>query len=177
MRSMNIRREYAGWLPKLVVKAGLKQLPSVLQIPAGEFDTTTVLTRKPVSALFVAGGNDKHSHGALGNRAIGGSRSGSFAHCQIGVNVRLADAKIEKDGTRHNGDVLAAEDHPDAAPRQVPPDAGNAASNPKALPPASMMAWTESSRWPGSSAGVSSVPLADPRMSTPPTAPCSQRIL
>ena len=56
---LNIRREYAGWLPKLVVKAGLKQLPSVLQIPAGEFDTTTVLTRKPVSALFVAGGNDK----------------------------------------------------------------------------------------------------------------------
>ena len=32
------------------------------------------------------------------------------------------------------------------------------------------------SRGPGSSAGVSSVPLAEPRISTPPTAPCSHRI-
>ena len=56
---MNIRQEYADWVPKGMVRAGLKQLPSVLQIPAGEFDTTTVLKRKPVSALFVAGGEDR----------------------------------------------------------------------------------------------------------------------
>ena len=56
---MNLRHEYAGWLPKTVVKAGLKKLPSVLGIPAGELDTTTQLARRPVTALFVAGAEDK----------------------------------------------------------------------------------------------------------------------
>jgi pimeloyl-ACP methyl ester carboxylesterase len=56
---LNIRQEYASWMPKLFIKSGLKKLPSVLQIPAGEFDTTTVLKRTPVTALFVAGGEDK----------------------------------------------------------------------------------------------------------------------
>lgn len=56
---MNIRQEYAAWMPKWWVRSGLKQLPSVLQIPAKELDTTTVLKRKPVTALFVAGGEDK----------------------------------------------------------------------------------------------------------------------
>ncbi|MGA2029051.1 MAG: alpha/beta fold hydrolase [Verrucomicrobiota bacterium] len=56
---LNICHEYAGWLPKAAIKSGLKKLPSVLQIPASEFDTTTVLSRKPVTALFVAGGEDK----------------------------------------------------------------------------------------------------------------------
>jgi pimeloyl-ACP methyl ester carboxylesterase len=55
---LNIRREYAGWIPALAVKAGLKKLPSLLHIPATEFDTTTVLARKPGTALFVAGGAD-----------------------------------------------------------------------------------------------------------------------
>jgi pimeloyl-ACP methyl ester carboxylesterase len=56
---MNIREAYAGWVPKFLVKAGLKKLPSVLKIPGSEFDTTTVLERKPVRALFIAGGGDK----------------------------------------------------------------------------------------------------------------------
>jgi len=56
---MNIRQQYADWIPKVMVKAGLKQLPSVLHVPAGELDTTTVLKRTPVKALFVAGGEDK----------------------------------------------------------------------------------------------------------------------
>ncbi len=56
---MNIRQEYADWLPKVMVKAGLKQLPSVLQVPAQELNTTTVLKQTPVRALFVAGGEDK----------------------------------------------------------------------------------------------------------------------
>jgi pimeloyl-ACP methyl ester carboxylesterase len=56
---MNLRHEYAVWLPKTFVKAGLKQLPSVLDIPADELDTTTELARHPVSALFVAGTEDK----------------------------------------------------------------------------------------------------------------------
>ena len=55
---MNIRNEYADWVPKFMVKAGMKDLPSVLHIPAGEFDTSTVLKQKPVKALFVAGGLD-----------------------------------------------------------------------------------------------------------------------
>jgi len=55
---LNICHEYAGWLPKAVIESGLKKLPSVLQIPASELDTTAVLSRKPVAALFVAGGGD-----------------------------------------------------------------------------------------------------------------------
>ena len=60
---MNIRQDYADWIPKVMVRAGLKQLPSVLQIPASEFDTTTVLERCPVKALFVAGGDDEIAPG------------------------------------------------------------------------------------------------------------------
>jgi pimeloyl-ACP methyl ester carboxylesterase len=56
---MNIRQEYADWVPKVMVRAGIKKIPSVLGIPAGEFDTTTVLERTPVRALFIAGGDDK----------------------------------------------------------------------------------------------------------------------
>jgi pimeloyl-ACP methyl ester carboxylesterase len=56
---MNIRQDYADWIPKAMVRAGLAKLPSVLRIPASEFDTTTVLERCPVKALFVAGGEDK----------------------------------------------------------------------------------------------------------------------
>lgn len=55
---MNIRQQYAWWVPKFWVRAGLKQLPSVLQVPSNEFDMTTVLRQKPVTALFVAGADD-----------------------------------------------------------------------------------------------------------------------
>jgi pimeloyl-ACP methyl ester carboxylesterase len=56
---MNIRHEYARWLPKMLVNAGLKKLPAVLGVPANELDTTTALGRHPVSALFVADTGDK----------------------------------------------------------------------------------------------------------------------
>lgn len=56
---MNIRQEYADWVPKVMVKAGIKKLPSVLGISADEFDTAPVLEQKSVKALFVAGGEDK----------------------------------------------------------------------------------------------------------------------
>jgi pimeloyl-ACP methyl ester carboxylesterase len=56
---MNIRREYIPIVPKFMVKAGMKRLPYLLQIPSSEFDTTTVLQRKPVKALFFAGADDK----------------------------------------------------------------------------------------------------------------------
>ena len=56
---LNLGREYAGWLPRGVIRAGLKKLPSVLDVPAGELDPTTGLTRNRVTALFVAGAEDK----------------------------------------------------------------------------------------------------------------------
>jgi pimeloyl-ACP methyl ester carboxylesterase len=56
---LNIRSQYLPLVPKVMVKAGIKKLPLLLKIPASEFDTTTVLQRKPVKALFIAGGEDK----------------------------------------------------------------------------------------------------------------------
>ena len=56
---LNICRDYAGWVPSAIIKSGLKKVPSVLHVPASELDTTTVLQRKPVAALFVAGADDK----------------------------------------------------------------------------------------------------------------------
>ena len=56
---LNIREQYCDWVPKVMVKAGVRKLPKLLKIPASEFDTTTVLRRQPVKALFVAGGDDK----------------------------------------------------------------------------------------------------------------------
>ena len=56
---MNLRHEYAGWLPKTLVRAGLRKLPCLLGVPAAELDTTTKLSRHPVTALFVAGTEDK----------------------------------------------------------------------------------------------------------------------
>jgi pimeloyl-ACP methyl ester carboxylesterase len=56
---LNLRHEYADWLPKALIKAGLKQLPNILGTPAAELDTTTKLARSPVRALFVAGAKDR----------------------------------------------------------------------------------------------------------------------
>jgi pimeloyl-ACP methyl ester carboxylesterase len=56
---LNLCHEYAGWMPKTFIRAGLKKLPSVLEIPAAELDTTAVLARQPVAALFVAAAEDK----------------------------------------------------------------------------------------------------------------------
>lgn len=56
---LNICDEYADWLPKGLVKSGLKKLPVLLKVEAAELDTTTVLDRTPVAALFVAGGGDR----------------------------------------------------------------------------------------------------------------------
>lgn len=56
---LNLCHEYAGWMPRTLLKAGLKKLPSVLEVPADELDTTTELARSPVTALFVAGAEDR----------------------------------------------------------------------------------------------------------------------
>ena len=55
---MNICYQYANWMPKFVIKSGIRQLPSLLQVSPEELDTTTVLKRRPVTALFVAGADD-----------------------------------------------------------------------------------------------------------------------
>ncbi|HEV2320383.1 MAG TPA: alpha/beta fold hydrolase [Verrucomicrobiae bacterium] len=55
---LNIRDQYCDWVPMPMVRAGIRKLPCLLDIPASEFDTTTVLRRNPVKALFVAGAED-----------------------------------------------------------------------------------------------------------------------
>jgi hypothetical protein len=55
---LNISRQYAGWFPQAIIRSGLKKLPAVLGVSATELDTTTVMRRKPVTALFIAGGED-----------------------------------------------------------------------------------------------------------------------
>ena len=56
---LNICHDYARLLPRMLIKAGLRQLPVVLDVQADDLDTTTVLRRHPVSALFVSGAKDK----------------------------------------------------------------------------------------------------------------------
>jgi len=58
---MNLRGQYAGWVPKVFIRAGLKKLPALLGVSASELDTTTVLARSAQTALFVAAANDKIS--------------------------------------------------------------------------------------------------------------------
>jgi pimeloyl-ACP methyl ester carboxylesterase len=55
---MNIREQYCDVVPKWMVKSGIKKLPGLLKIQPNEFDTTTVLRRKPVRALIIAGTED-----------------------------------------------------------------------------------------------------------------------
>jgi len=56
--TLNICRDYAKILPQSLLRAGLKQLPAVLHVNADDLDTTTVLARHPVAALFVGGAGD-----------------------------------------------------------------------------------------------------------------------
>lgn len=74
---VNICHDYAKWLPAGLVKAGLRNLPSVLKVEPDELDTTTVLTRSPVVALFVAGADDKVAPAAEVRRLYEQSAPGS----------------------------------------------------------------------------------------------------
>jgi pimeloyl-ACP methyl ester carboxylesterase len=58
---LNLQGQYAGWVPKYFIRAGLKKLPVILGVPISELDTTTVLARSPQQALFVAAADDKIS--------------------------------------------------------------------------------------------------------------------
>jgi len=55
---LNLCRDYAACLPQAVIRSGLKQLPVVLGVRAADLDTTTILARHPVTALFVTGTKD-----------------------------------------------------------------------------------------------------------------------
>ncbi len=56
---VNISSDYAGWLPKFLVRSGIRHLPALLEVPAAELDTTNVLAEHPVPALFFASADDK----------------------------------------------------------------------------------------------------------------------
>lgn len=56
---LNVRREYAPLVPERCIRAGLKRLPGLLEVGPQELDTVTFLSRHPVDALLVAGGEDR----------------------------------------------------------------------------------------------------------------------
>jgi len=56
---LNICREYAPILPRPLLRAGIKELPTVLNVPPDELDMTSVLARHPVMALFVMADGDE----------------------------------------------------------------------------------------------------------------------
>jgi pimeloyl-ACP methyl ester carboxylesterase len=74
---LNICRDYAGWLPRGLVKAGLRQLPGVLRVDPAELDTATVLARSPVAALFVVGAADQIAPAATVKRLYAEAAPGS----------------------------------------------------------------------------------------------------
>jgi pimeloyl-ACP methyl ester carboxylesterase len=74
---LNLCHDYAGWLPQGLVKAGLRKLPSLLQVPPDELDTTTVLARSPVVALFIAGADDRIAPVAVVRRLFEQASPGS----------------------------------------------------------------------------------------------------
>jgi len=56
---LNLSHEYTSWMPDAILRAGLRKLPSVLNILPEELDITTLLIKNPVAALFVAAADDK----------------------------------------------------------------------------------------------------------------------
>ena len=72
---LNLRTQYADWLPQALLRAGLKKLPAVLGTTAAELDTTTVLSRHPVCALFVAADGDKIAPAARGGAIVRAGRA------------------------------------------------------------------------------------------------------
>jgi pimeloyl-ACP methyl ester carboxylesterase len=56
---LNIRREYARWVPAVCIQAGLKRLPGLLQVEQGQLDPLTVMQQDPVVAFFIAGEEDR----------------------------------------------------------------------------------------------------------------------
>jgi pimeloyl-ACP methyl ester carboxylesterase len=73
---LNLRHEYARWLPKTLVKAGLKKLPPFWGSTAGELDTTTVTGPASGDRAFCGrGGGQNHTGQRRGTIArTGGAR-------------------------------------------------------------------------------------------------------
>lgn len=55
---LNVRREYAAWVPAACVRAGLKRLPALLEASPEQLDPVKALAGRPVRALLIAGGRD-----------------------------------------------------------------------------------------------------------------------
>lgn len=55
----NLRSDFASWLPRAWVRQAVRHLPAVLELPQAELDTRTPMSRCPVPALLLAGGNDR----------------------------------------------------------------------------------------------------------------------
>jgi pimeloyl-ACP methyl ester carboxylesterase len=56
---INLARDYAPWVPKYFIRAGLKELPAVLGVQPGALDPETPMRNNPITALFVAGTDDQ----------------------------------------------------------------------------------------------------------------------
>ncbi len=56
---LSIRHQYAAWIPKFLITAGLKKLPCLLNTQPANLNPTTWMERGPVLALFIAGEKDQ----------------------------------------------------------------------------------------------------------------------
>ncbi len=56
---LNLCHEYSPWLPRALLNAGLGKLASLLHTEPAQLNTSTILSRSPVTALFVAGEDDR----------------------------------------------------------------------------------------------------------------------
>lgn len=57
--ALNIRDEYARWLPRGWAESATRHLPGVLGVEEAELNPAAVLAARPVRALFIAGGGDR----------------------------------------------------------------------------------------------------------------------
>jgi hypothetical protein len=55
----NIRREYAGWIPKWFIAAGVRRLPDLLKVDRCKLEPQCWLDERLDEVLFVAGGTDR----------------------------------------------------------------------------------------------------------------------
>jgi pimeloyl-ACP methyl ester carboxylesterase len=56
---LNIVTQYANWIPKGLIRAGIKKLPELLGATPEELNMGAVLERTPVKAFFIAGTADR----------------------------------------------------------------------------------------------------------------------
>ena len=49
---VNIRKDYAPWLPAVFVRAGIKKLPALMNVTAAELDTSTAIANHPFTVAL-----------------------------------------------------------------------------------------------------------------------------